>query len=327
MGFLSKAWKGVKKVVKKAARGAKKLAKKIAYADPTGLGKKAWDFSSKVGEKAMKVVGKITNALGPVGMIALSVLAPYAAPLWSAFGAAASAAGGFWGTVGSAIYNGANWIGGTLSSMTTGISEGIAHLSSGSFKAAGDAVVKGFADSFTGKAGQAAVDKGIQKAIASAAGDAAMNQAATEAAKDSFLDSQLNKQAMANQSNIAGFDPLNPSNSGKALEMSTGTMNTTAVDAAGVMAPTAAAEGVDWTGKAVDAAKQIGKAVLDSGVGQEQPYQAQSAQVGRGALMSTRGATGGGGQGSEGGGFLSQDMLRRIREQQAKMAQGFGGNY
>lgn len=183
MGVLSKAWGGIRKVIKKAARGIKTLAKKVAYATPGG--KQAWDLSTKIGEGAMKVVGKVVNAIGPVGMIALSILAPYAAPLWSAFGAAAAAAGGFWGTVGTAIYTAGNWVGATLGSMTSGISKGISALSSGAISEAGSAVVKGFADAFTGKAGMAGVAAGQASAAAlqsaaTAAGQSVWKQAADQ---------------------------------------------------------------------------------------------------------------------------------------------------
>ncbi|MEZ7525998.1 hypothetical protein, partial [Burkholderia vietnamiensis] len=109
--------------------------------------------------------------------------------------------------------------------MTSGISKGIAQLGSGSVQGASDAVVKGFSDAFTGKAGRAAVDEGINKAIASAAGNAAVKQAATEVAKDNFLDSQLRKTAQANQSSIGGYDVLNQK-AGTAIQQSTGTMAT-----------------------------------------------------------------------------------------------------
>ncbi len=270
----------------------------------------------------MKVVGKITNALGPVGMIALSVLAPYAAPLWSAFGAAASAAGGFWGTVGSAIYNGVNWVGGTLGAMTNGISEGISQLASGSFQGAADAAVKGFADAFSGRAGSAAVDEGIKKAITSAAGDAAVKQAATEAAKDNFLEGQLQKTAQANQSSIGGYDVLNQE-AGTAIQQSTGNM-ATELTKEGILQPV---EKSAWLETAGEAAKSVAKAASNLDVGGPVQQAQAPMQVGRGQSLLARGAQGEGGMGSQGGQFLTQDMQRRIQEASARMSQGFGGNY
>ncbi|WGH49920.1 hypothetical protein [Pseudoalteromonas phage vB_PtuP_Slicky01] len=321
MSFLSKAWKGIKKVVKKSAFGIKKLAKKVITSTPGG--DKLWELGGKIGTKVLEGVGKITNALGPVGMIALSVLAPYAAPLWASFGAAASAAGGFWGTVGTAIYNGANWVGGTLSSMTSGISKGIAQLGSGSVQGASDAVVKGFSDAFTGKAGRAAVDEGINKAIASAAGNAAVKQAATEVAKDNFLDSQLQKTAQANQSSIGGYDVLNQK-AGTAIQQSTGTM-ATEITKQGILQPVEQSTFLQTAGQM---AKGVAKGVASMASDIQMPQTQQpSFSVGGSQPLLSIGARGEGGMGSTGGEFLSQDMQRRIQEASNRMSRGFGGNY
>lgn len=196
MGWLSKAWKGVKGAVKKVARTVKKISKKIAYATPGG--KEAWDFSSKVGEKAMSVVGKVVNKLGPVGMIALSVLAPYAAPLWAAFGAAAAAAGGIMGSIGTAIFTAGNWVAGTLGAMSQGISKaigtiaegGISGLANGTLSKAGAQAVEGFASAFTGQAGQAGVQAGVSAAtdfaIKEAAGQTLFDQTVGKMANDTM---------------------------------------------------------------------------------------------------------------------------------------------
>lgn len=188
MGFLSKVWKGAKKLVKGAAKKVKKLAKGVVTALPGG--QKLWKEGGRLGKKVLKGIGKITSALGPVGMIAMSVLAPYAAPLWNAFGAAAAGAGGIWGTIGTAIYNGANWVGGTLGSMTSGISNGLSTLAKGGFKGlgtslgkAGSEVLKGFTKAFSGEAGQAGIQAGIK-----AATDSAIQQAAGKSVLDQVTD-------------------------------------------------------------------------------------------------------------------------------------------
>ncbi len=328
MGFLSKAWKGVKGAVKKVARGAKKLAKKIAYADPTGLGKKAWDFSSKVGKKAMNVVGKVVNKLGPVGMIALSVLMPYAAPLWHAFGAASAAAGGFFGSIGSAIYTAGNWVGATLGSMTSGISKGVSNLASGNFAAAGNAVQKGFVDAFTGAAGKAGVKAGVQAAAQSAAAQAA-GESIWKQTTDKIMGDigstqteydQLNAKINADQSNVAQWDPLNPKATQGPVQMSTGTMNTTAVDSQGIMAPAAAkAPGSSL----MDKAGKVAKALVNNAP--EVPMPQAQAVTGVGGGTFQRGNSfGTGGIGSGGGGFLSQSMLQAMQEQTQRMTRGFG---
>jgi len=62
MGFFKKVFKAAKKVVKPITKVVKKVAKKVA----------------KIGKSVMKGVSKISNKLGPIGMIALSIAMPYA---------------------------------------------------------------------------------------------------------------------------------------------------------------------------------------------------------------------------------------------------------
>lgn len=324
MGFLSKAWKGVKKAVKKVAKGAKKLAKKVVTSIP--LGDKIWKEGGRLGTKVMKGIGKITNALGPVGMIALSVLMPYAAPLWSAFGAAAGAAGGIMGSIGSAIYTAGNWVGATLGSMTSGISKGISQLASGNFAAAGNAVSKGFVDAFTGEAGKAGIKAGVQAATESAAAQAA-GESVWKQTTDKIMGDigstktdyeKLNAKINADQSNVTQWDPLNPKAQQTPIQMSTGTMDTTAVDASGVMAPAAAKGGSSLLSKAGDLAK-----AMASGSSSELGYSAPAMGVGRGSTQLGM-SQGGGSAGSGGGSFLSQTMLNAVQQQQQRMARGFG---
>ena len=63
---MGKVFKAAKKVVKKVTKPITKIVKKVA--------KKV----KKIGKAVMKGVAKISNKLGPVGMIALSIAMPYA---------------------------------------------------------------------------------------------------------------------------------------------------------------------------------------------------------------------------------------------------------
>lgn len=314
MGFLSKVWRGVKKVAKGAAKRVKKIAKGIVTSLPGG--QKLWKEGGRLGTKIMKGIGKITDALGPVGMIALSVLAPYAAPLWSSFGAAASAAGGFWGSVGTAVYNAGNWVAGTLGSMSKGISEAFSNIASGSFSKGIDAGVKGFADAFSGKAGTAAVEQGTQKALAAATANAVT---------DSTVN-QIAQELTVNPNQFMDVAPTGPSGMmGQQTAYTTTKASITGagVDVAATNPITGAIAGAE-TGGLMKTAGKVGKALL-GGLGNQETggYQAPMTSVG-GQQISAYGARGEGGIGSTGGEFLSQDMQRRIQEAQARMSRGFG---
>ena len=91
MGFFKKIFKKAKKIVKPITKIVKKVAKKV----------------KKIGSAVMKGVAKISNKLGPVGMIALSIAMPYAlAGLSSMTTAAMSSSNVFLkavGTVGNQI--------------------------------------------------------------------------------------------------------------------------------------------------------------------------------------------------------------------------------
>lgn len=175
---LSKAWGGIKKTVKTVARTVKKVSKKIAYATP--LGKKLWDLSSKVGKGIMKGIGKISQKLGPVGMMALSfVLAPVMGPaigaLWSGFGAGAASMAASanmfvsaLGNVGSGIFAAGNFVGGTLGALGNAVTEGAKNVMTGNFSAAAQSFATNVSSAFTGKAGMAAVNAGAAQAAAQA---------------------------------------------------------------------------------------------------------------------------------------------------------------
>lgn len=301
MGFLSKAWGGLKKTVKTVAKTAKTIAKKVAYAVPGG--KAVWKAAGKVGTKVLGAVGKVVNKLGPVGMIALSVLAPYAAPLWTAFGAAAGAAGGVLGSIGTAVYSAGNWVAGTLSSMSTGISKAIGTIADGGFSGlgtslgkAGSEAVKGFADAFTGKAGSAAVTQGAtdaiaHKALAEAAGQSVWKQAGDQIYKD-VMGESVGSKAAEDVANKTVTEKAGESKSTSLLSKAT-TVAKSMLSPDGAFAPVESA-------------------------------QVQTPQVGQGQLYSGFGSSQGG-LGSGGGSLLSEAMLQMQQETQRRMAQGFGG--
>lgn len=342
MGILSKAWKGLKKTVKKVARGAKKLAKKIAYADPTGLGKKAWDFSSKVGKKVMKGVGKVVNALGPVGMIALSIIAPYAAPLWSAFGAAAAASTSIWGTIGQAIYTAGNWVGGTLGAMTQGISKGISQLASGSFSKAGSSVVQGFAKAFSGEAGKAGVKAGVEaatkSAIQSAAGKSVMDQVTGEIAKDMGMGTtaptvptdEVGNQMLSkgpepfSVDKAAGLDNYAPAPASDALTPSVGERLNTATSL-GPISNTQAKAAITNTpqsGSLLSKAGKVAKSLLAGG--QQQSIQSVAPVGDPGGNRFGGDAFARGGIGSAGGQFLTEQQRQALQLSEQQLTRGFG---
>ena len=212
---LSKAWSGTKKAVKGIARSVKKVAKKVAYATP--LGKKLWDLSSKVGKGIMKGIGKISAKLGPVGMMALSfVLAPVMGPmvssLWSGFGAGAAAmatsANAFvstLGSIGSGIFAGGNFIGGTLGAMGNAVTEGAANIMKGNFSDAASAFATNMSNAFTGKAGMAAVNQAAAQSALAAGNLAGSTDALTASTGNFGIDqtASFNAEVAANQAGLS----------------------------------------------------------------------------------------------------------------------------
>ena len=140
--IVRKVFKPVKKVVSKVTKGVSKAAKKIGKGIAK-IGKGVWDGVKQVGGKAFELYGKISNKLGPIGMIGLSMAMPYLMPgftgtaggLWTNFGAKAAT----WSThatnpflrtigqIGGNIYKGTNFIKGTAQ----GISQTIGKTFSG----------------------------------------------------------------------------------------------------------------------------------------------------------------------------------------------------
>ncbi len=361
MGWLSKAWKGIKKAVKKTAKRIKNIAKKVVTSLPGG--KKLWKLGGKIGTKILKGVGKVVNKLGPVGMIALSVLAPYAAPLWSAFGAASAAAGGVMGSIGSAIYTAGNWVAGTLGSMSQGISKAIGTIAEGGLsgimegslsKAAGEAV-NGFASAFSGEAGKAAVEAGVASAtdfaIKEAAGQSLFDQTVGKMAEDvggalGFDNSQITlSEAGATPVDAAGnpmasqgpepfqIEAVNDPQIAAGPTSAAADQSTFATkldDATRLGGSTgiksdivkSTVSGTKTPGeKLQDGAKDLAEAMLKQNSGGIQPIQAIG-DVGGNRFGGN--AQGQGGVGAGGGNFLSQQMLAAMQAQTQRMTRGFG---
>jgi hypothetical protein len=281
------------------------------------------------------------------------------APLWSAFGAAAGAAAGagsIWGTIGTAIYNGANWVGGTLSSMTSGISKGISTVIDGGFKGlangslgtAGEQVMSGLTKAFTGQAGTQAVATGVANsaalnAAADVAGQSVWKQATSQIYDDvvgnsiNIHDTEMNK---AIDKNLQPYDPTKPeflqtpqaSQAPSAIEQQIASGKTTA-DAATVAranvnnsALTQSSGGTYGTSGAgtslLSKASKVAKGLATGFDGEA--YQSAYQPVGDvGGQKFKTGINGQGGIGSGGGQFLSQSMLQMMQETQQRMARGF----
>ena len=179
MGAISRVFKSATRAVKKVTKGVTKAAKRIGKGIAK-VGKNVWNGIKNLGGKAFEMYGKISNKLGPIGMIGLSMAMPYLMPgftssaggLWTKFGAKMGTVGGKmgWanastnpflktiGTVGQKIYNGTNFIKGTAQGITQTIGktfEGFA--SQGTFKnkiASGFSnLYRGTSEVLTGKAG------------------------------------------------------------------------------------------------------------------------------------------------------------------------------
>ena len=188
--IVRKVFKPVKKVVSKVTKGVSKAAKKIGKGIAK-IGKGVWDGVKQVGGKAFELYGKISNKLGPIGMIGLSMAMPYLMPgftgtaggLWTNFGAKAAT----WSThatnpflrtigqIGGNIYKGTNFIKGTAQGISQTIGktfEGFA--SQGTIK---DKIASGFSNLYkgtsevlTGKAGFGTMTSQTTQSVLNAAG-------------------------------------------------------------------------------------------------------------------------------------------------------------
>ena len=213
MGWLSKAWKGIKGAVKGIAKGIKKVAKGIVTSIPGG--QKLWKAGGKLGKKVMAGLGKLTAKLGPIGTMALSfVLAPIIGPaisgLWGGFGAGAAAMAGSanalvstLGSVGSGIFAAGNFVGGTLGALGNAVTEGASQVMAGNFSGALTSFSTNVSSALTGKAGMASVNAAAAQAAQAAGTLAGQGVTASEAVlggmDPSFAAENLGKDAL-------GFD-------------------------------------------------------------------------------------------------------------------------
>jgi hypothetical protein len=360
MGWFKKIFKGIKGVVKKAAKTIKKINKKIITAIPGG--KKLWEMGGKALKKVASGVGKVVNKLGPIGMIALSVLAPYAAPLWASFGAAAAASSSILGSIGSAVFTAGNWVGGTIGAMSSGISNAIGTISEGGFSGlstslgkASEQAFKGFSDAFSGKAGAMGVKIGVEQAsefaLKQAAGQSLLDQTASKIMGDvagqgastitqsnanaaleqnmstAFDPSGINLGYVPQQSNIAGFV-----DQGLASGKIVGTAAQKSIAEATVMGTlnssggtlgTTVAKGTSLLSKAT----KVAKTMLDQDSPMPLPMPQTIQPIASFNGVSQFGnASSRGGVTSGGGDFLSQSMLTAMQGQQQRMTRGFGNN-
>lgn len=195
MSWLSKAWKGIKKAVKKVARTIKKVAKKVAYTIPGG--KQLWKLGTKVAKKTMAGVGKFLNKLGPLKYVAIAAatyfLGPAASGLWAAMGTGAAAIGGTFGAVLSGIHTGltvaGSFVSGTLGALGTALTEGASNVLAGNFSAGLTSFATNLGSALSGEAGMAAVNAsmaGISTAATTSTGGMAGIEASAPTATELF---------------------------------------------------------------------------------------------------------------------------------------------
>ena len=174
MGAISRVFKGATRAVKKVTSGVTKAAKKIGKGIAK-IGKGVWSGVKEIGGKAFELYGKISNKLGPIGMIGLSMAMPYLMPgftgaaggLWTNFGAKATT----WSThatnpflrtigqIGGNIYKGTNFIKGTAQGISQTIGKTFSGFASeGTLKSKISTgfsnLYKGTAEVLTGQAGK-----------------------------------------------------------------------------------------------------------------------------------------------------------------------------
>lgn len=104
---------GVAKAVKKVVKGVGKVVKKVVK----GV--------VKLGKKVVKGVGKVMGKLGPIGMIALAVIAPYA------IGAMASSSIGWVSSIGQGLQAVSSAISAPFKFVGNAISKGLGQAASG----------------------------------------------------------------------------------------------------------------------------------------------------------------------------------------------------
>ena len=160
-------FKKIKKTVSKIRNPLGKLFKKVGKGIAK-LGGKVWKGVKDLGVKAFQAYGKISQKLGPIGMIGVSMAMPY---LLGAFGATG---GGLWtnfgkmafkgqqsmnpffkamGHVGKGVYNSGNFAGGTYRGITQTIGKAFGSFAEGNVSEGFANFWKGTSDVISGKSG------------------------------------------------------------------------------------------------------------------------------------------------------------------------------
>ena len=160
-------FKKVKKIVSKVTSPVTKLFKKVGKGI-VKVGKDIWGGIKRIGGEALKAYGKISQKLGPIGMIGMSMAMPY---LMGAFGATG---GGLWtgfgklsvkgmqsvnpffkamGYAGKGVFNAGNFVGGTTRGISQTISKVFGSFAEGNVSQGFSNFYKGASDVFSGKAG------------------------------------------------------------------------------------------------------------------------------------------------------------------------------
>ena len=158
-------FKKIKRIVKKnpLTKIFKRVGKGIA-----NVGKKTWQGIKRIGGKVMATYGKISQKLGPIGMIGLSMAMPYL------LGGFSGAAGGLWtnfgtgmktlqasqnpffkamGYAGKGMYNTANFVGGTTRGISQTISKTFGQFAQGNVSQGFANLYQGTTEVLSGKAG------------------------------------------------------------------------------------------------------------------------------------------------------------------------------
>ena len=152
-------FKSIKKTVGKVLKPITKVFKGVAKGIAK-VGKNVWNGIKTLGGKAFAAYGKLSQKLGPIGMIAMSMAMPYllggfsgvGGGLWTNFGtgmkslqASTNPFFKVMGYAGKGVYNASNFVGGT----TRGISQTISKTFQG-FAGKGGSVGQGFKNLWQG---------------------------------------------------------------------------------------------------------------------------------------------------------------------------------
>ena len=160
-------FKKIKKIAKKIASPVTKLFKRVGKGIAK-VGKDIWGGIKRIGGEALKAYSKISQKLGPIGMIAVSMAMPYllagfgatGGGLWTSFGKMSfkgmSSTNPFFkamGHVGKGVYNSGNFVGGTYRGISQTISKSFGSFAEGNVSKGFSNFWKGTSDVISGKAG------------------------------------------------------------------------------------------------------------------------------------------------------------------------------